>query len=276
MWLLFYEYEQVARHAIALARVALTVHRELHALSHASGDLHGYDLLGIYDTLAATVGTLVLDDLTLTIASGTYALSLHHAEDALLGTCYRTRSMTFGTGLSASAALSTCATTVLTGYILLQLELLLYALGDLLERELHLDAEVRSAEATCLLALSATTTEATKSAEATMTTEDVAKHREDVVHRHILSAIAATSSATHASVAKLVVASALVLIAQHLVGLSSLLKLILGLLVTRVAVGVILDGHLLICFLDLVGRRLLVDTEDLVVISLFHVLVLFN
>ena len=144
--------------------------------------------------------------------------------------------MTFGAGLCASVTFGSCSVTVLARYIFLQFEFLLYALGYLLEAELDLDAEIRATEATRLLAAT-TATEASESAKASMATEDVAKHREDVVHRHALSAISATGSAAHAGMAKLVVASALVVVAQYLVGFGCLLELILGLLVARVLVG---------------------------------------
>src|ERR1700684_2351264 len=63
-----------------------------------------------------------------------------------------------------------------------------------------------------------------------------------------------------------VVLLALLGIAKHVVGLGDLLEALLRLLVVGVAVGVVLTRELAVGLLDLLGARLLVDPERLVVI----------
>ena len=64
-----------------------------------------------------------------------------------------------------------------------------------------------------------------------------------------------------------VVLLALVGVAEHVVGLGDLLEALLGLLVVGVAVGVVLARELAVGLLDLLGSRLLVDAERLVVVG---------
>ncbi len=64
-----------------------------------------------------------------------------------------------------------------------------------------------------------------------------------------------------------VVLLALLGIAEHVVGLGDLLEARLRLLVVRVAVGVVLTRELAVGLLDLLGGRLLVDPERLVVVG---------
>ena len=64
-----------------------------------------------------------------------------------------------------------------------------------------------------------------------------------------------------------VVLLALLGVAEHVVGLGDLLEARLGLLVVGVAVGVVLARELAVGLLDLLGGRLLVDPERLVVVG---------
>jgi hypothetical protein len=64
-----------------------------------------------------------------------------------------------------------------------------------------------------------------------------------------------------------VVLLALLRVAEHVVGLGDLLEARLGLLVVRVAVGVVLARELAVGLLDLLGGRLFVDPERLVVVG---------
>ena len=70
--------------------------------------------------------------------------------------------------------------------------------------------------------------------------------------------------------AQLVVAGALLGVAQDLVGLVDLFKAVLGLLVAGVAVGVIFHGQVAVDLFDLVGTGAARDAEDLVVVVIFH------
>ena len=107
-----------------------------------------------------------------------------------------------------------------------------------------------------------------------MTAKDIAKLREDVIHREAASkaateAATATGSTRHTGVTKAVVTSTLLLVRQHVISLSRLLELLLGLLITRILVGVILDSRLAVGLLYLIGIGVLLDAQHLVVISLF-------
>ena len=68
---------------------------------------------------------------------------------------------------------------------------------------------------------------------------------------------------------ELVVALALLWIAQYVIGLSKLLELLFGLLVPGILVGVIFDGELAVGLLQLFGRSTLSYAKDFIVISLF-------
>ena len=73
----------IAVYAIAASCISLTRNVDNHALSNPGRNLDLNNLFTFDDTLAATVLTLVLNDLTFAAASRTDALGLHHAENAL-------------------------------------------------------------------------------------------------------------------------------------------------------------------------------------------------
>ena len=77
-------------------------------------------------------------------------------------------------------------------------------------------------------------------------------------------------SAAHDVLSVAVVGLALVRVGEHVVGGGDLLEALLGLLVTRVRVGVILPRELAVGLLDLVLGSLLVDPQDLVEVLLRH------
>ena len=109
---------------------------------------------------------------------------------------------------------------------------------------------------------------AAKASEPAAAAEYVAEHGEDVVHAHALAAAKAAEAAraVEAGCAKLVVARPLVGVAQYVVGLSGLFELLLGLLVARVTVRVIFDGHLLVSTLDFVGAGRTLDAKHGVIV----------
>ena len=130
-------------------------------------------------------------------------------------------------------------------------------------------------------AASAATAKATKAAEATKrctaaakeVAEDIAKHAEDVVGGHVLIVAACT---TYSGKAELVIALTFLGVVEDIVCLGSLLELLfsfllLGITLTSLAVGVILDGALLVCALYLCIAGCLADTQHFVVISLLHI-----
>lgn len=82
---LFDIYLNVAGNASAMACITLSRYVDHHAFGHASRDVDLYYFLALGHTSATTMRTLVLDNLTLTLTGGTYALGLHHTKDALGG-----------------------------------------------------------------------------------------------------------------------------------------------------------------------------------------------
>src|SRR5690606_25043778 len=99
----------------------------------------------------------------------------------------------------------------LTQVLPLELDGLLGALGDLVERQLDLNLQVEPA---CL------GTAAAAAAETAQPAEDVVEHREDVADVHVREVV----RALHAGVAELVVAAALLLVGEHLVGFGTFLE----------------------------------------------------
>ena len=213
--------------------------------------------------------TLVLDHLTFSVTGGTDTLLLHHAEDALCGVGDDTATMAGGTLLLAAAGFCARTAAMRADDILAHLEFLGDALVDLLQRQFHFQTQVA---ATMLLRTTGTASEATKS----VTSEDVAEHRENVVHIHRGTTEAAEieTSGTRTCEAKLVVLLTRLRVVQHVIGLCGLLEFLLSLLVARITVGVVLDGYLSIGFLYLVFRGGLIDPKHLIIISfLCHLIV---
>ena len=257
-------YLDVASYAAMMSSITLAGHIDHHTLGHASGNIDFYDLFTLGHTRATTFMTLVLNDLTFTVTGGAYALSLHHSEDALCGVGDDARSVTSRTCLSTAAVLGASAVTVGASDVLAHLELLGDARIDFLQGEAYLQTQVAAS-----VHLGTTAPATTESAKA-VTTEDIAEHREDVVHIHrrTVETTESACSASHRTCeAKLIVLLTLLRVVQDVVGLGSLLKLLLSLFVARVSVGVIFDGNLSICLLDVVFRGRLVQSQHLVVVS---------
>ena len=189
--------------------------------------------------------------MSLATASRAGSLGLHGTEHRAYGAHGVTRAMTGRTGLWLRTSLAAGTVTSRTGYILANLKLLGTSSVSFLQGELGLNAQVATL---VLLWLSATAAKAsTEASETAVSAEDVAKHREDVIHIHAGSTTEAAAKAALRTVeSKLVVLLTLLRVVQNLVSLGSLLKLIFRLLVARVAVRVILDGYLAVSLLDFV------------------------
>jgi len=152
---------------------------------------------------------------------------------------------------------------MLTCHILAQLEFLRDTLIDLFECQAHFQAKVIAPMLLRTALATAKTSEA-------MTSEDVAKHGEDIVHVHGCATEATEAACPHRSVeSELIVLLTLLGVVKHVIGFGSLFELLLSLLVARVAVRVIFDGYLAISFLDLVFRCRLADAKDFIIVS-FH------
>ena len=66
--------------------------------------------------------------------------------------------------------------------------------------------------------------------------------------------------------AELIVLLALIRVGKHGVGLGDLLELFLGLLIAGVFVGMVFEGQLAVGFFDFIGRGVLGNPEDAVII----------
>ena len=142
MCFFFNHHEQVACHTIVLAGITLATYGELHAFGYTGRDFYFHHFFAVGDTFARAVLALFLDDLSFTVTIRTDGLSLHHAEDALLGAGYATCTMAVRTSFCTRVAFSTTSVTMFTYYIFLQLELLFHTGSDVLQVKLHLYAEV--------------------------------------------------------------------------------------------------------------------------------------
>ena len=207
--------------------------------------------------------TLVLDDAAFTAASRTNALCLHHTEDALRGVGDDARAVTCRTLLRHAAGLGACTVTMRAGNILAHLELLGDAVCYLLQRQAHLQTQVRTA---MLLASALGTT--AKPAKSSMSAKDVAEHREDVVHIHrgATKRVEATAS-TRSVKSECVVLLTFLRVVQHVISLGSLLELFLSFLVAGVTVRVVFDGDGAVRLLDLVFCGVLVYAKHLIIVS---------
>ena len=136
---LFDEYLDVTRHTIATPCITLTRSIDYHTVLNAGRDVYLNDFLAVLDTLAVTLRTLVLDDLSLTVTGRTDALCLHHTKDRLLLLYHHTGAMTRSTRLKSCAATTV---TGRTGDILANLELLGNASSNLKQIEAHLQAQI--------------------------------------------------------------------------------------------------------------------------------------
>ena len=141
-----------------------------------------------------------------------------------------------------------------------QLYLLRHAGGGLEQR----DAQVRLD----IGASSLTATPATTPAPAEHVAEDVAKRAEDIPEIAEPRVESATSR-FQARVTEAVITRSLLGVRQHLVRLGGLLELGLGLVIVRVAIGMVLHRQAPISCLQLSGVGLPSDAQHVVIVTLF-------
>ena len=265
------EDNQVARHATVRGGIAFARHGQLHPVGYTCRDIDGDNIFGSDDAFAVAVVAFVLDDAPFAATVRTNALGLHLAQDgaAHLGDNACTMAMRAGfvvvvAGPRAAAGLA--------GNIFGHFNLFLAAFVYFFESKLHLDSQVCASRGGTMSAL-LSATESRESREVAAATEEVAKDapelREDVVHAHS-SALETAGAAIHSGKAKLVVTGLLVGVAQHVVGLGSLLELLLSLFVTRVAIRVVLQGQLAVGLLQLFWRGIFAHAQHFIVVSLSH------
>ena len=228
--------------------------------------------------MTGTVLTFILDNGAFAVAYGTLLLHLHHTKHRLLGLGYHTATVAVRASLRLCSVGSAAAVAVGTNHLLLNLNLLGDARGNLLQAEANAYPEVSALiDALAPLAATAKSTETAEAAKSAPAAKDVAKHAEDVVKVHASGAVAsAAAHAVETLVAEAVIHLTLLGVAQYVVSLSSLLELFLSLFVAGIAVGVIFQRNFLVRLLEVVIRDILVNAQYLVVISLSsHYLISF-
>ena len=157
------------------------------------------------------------------------------------------------------------------GYLLANNEIRFEPKGRIFAGELALDGRLRPINGALLLAKLA---KEKGFAEIYLPAEHAAEeilepeHAEDVLDVHAREVVHARPAEPF--VTELVVLLALLRIAEDLVGLGALLELRLGFLVARVLVRVILDRQATVGAFDLVGRGVLLDAQDGVVVPCGH------
>ena len=172
--------------------------------------------------------------------------------------------MTRRTLVVGAADFCSCAVTVRTGDILAYLEFLGHAVGDFLQAQFHLQAQVAAA----VLLWSATSAAASETAESScVSAKDVAEHGEDVVHIHAGASEGVEASTARSIESEGVILLALLRVVQHIICLCSLLELFLGFFVARITVRVVFDGDRSIRFLNLVLCGVLGNAQHFIVVS---------
>ena len=233
-----------------LASASLSRNCYDHSVINTSWDVDLYNLLASYDSVTAASLTLVLDNVTFTAASRAGSLGLHGSEHRADGTNGVTCAVTSRTGLRLRTTLASSTVARRTCYVLANLELLGATCKSLFQSKLSLYTQVSTL---ILLWLGTSSAKSAETAtESTVTAEDVAKHREDVVHVHACATAETAKSSLRTVESKLIVLLALLRIVKNLVSFGSFLEFILCLLVTRVAVWMIFDGYLAVSLLNFV------------------------
>ena len=188
------------------------------------------------------------DDFSLAMARGTSHLLLYGAEDAASVAHHIARSVTGGAGFCGMSRFAATAVARIAGHLLLNFEFLSHTRGDFLECEAGFKPQVAAA---ILLRSRLFGTKATKTAKATAhSTENVAEVREDVVDICETLAAAETALSVYALFSELIVALALLGVAQYFIGFCGLFEFLLGFFVAGVLIGVIFHGHLAVSLFD--------------------------
>ena len=197
---------------------------------------------------------------------------LHAAKEGLLNFGNIARATASSTSGVGSSRCSTSAVTAVALNISWQTNLLFHSVGYIMECNAHFHTQIGT---TALLRASTSGTETAAKAAA----KNITEMSEYVLHRHAAAKTGtAAKAATHIAhiVAKLVVASTFILVAQHIVSLGSLLELLFGLFFlslrfVSLAVGVIFHGHLAVGLLQFLVSSVFVNAKHLVIISFFLV-----
>ena len=240
IFFLFEQYVKVAVDAAVAGCIALAGYGHRHAIGYARRYIDADNLLALNDTTAGADVALVFDDFARAATCAADCLCAHLSEDGIFYSSYHARATTRRTSVCARAsALCTRTVASLTSTRFLHFEFFLDAFRHFAECQLYLNPQAAALGDT--LTATRTRRAAETSKASSKSTEYVAEIGEDVLDVHIEAATAAR--ARYARMSKLVVTLTFLVVAEHLVCLCSLLKLLLGNLVARVSVGVVLHGE---------------------------------
>src|SRR5690554_436113 len=160
------------------------------------------------------------DDFPFALTGGTGRSCLHLSQYRIADARNLARTTASGAVAVRRTVGSSRTFTVAAAHILFYLNLLFTTIGNLLQGQFHFNPEVGAFIDTLAATTSAKTAKtATKTTKATA--KNITEMRKDVVHAHTATKAAASRGAANTGMSVLVVTSALVLIAQHLIGLSS-------------------------------------------------------
>ncbi len=151
------------------------------------------------------------------------------------------------------------------------------ALGELRDLDLHLVAEDRLGQLELELVAQVRAAKHLRAPAAAGAAEDVAEDIAEDVAEGVGAETPATAAAPRGlktGMTVLVVRGALVRIGEDLVGFLGLLELLLGLLIARIAIGVIFHRQAPVGLFDLSFGRGLRNIQDLVIVALRHALTL--
>ena len=262
---------QVAGPAAILARGTLAFDTDALAVLHAgrNADLHGLGGLRATRSVAHLAGILDNHASPLAIRAG-----LSHLEDATRRGRVHTRSLTGRAHSRHGSGPGTSSPARLAG-----------GLGDHVHGDGRPGHGVVEGNRRLPLDVGTTTSRPGRGAASTGGPEEISEEVSESVAvgggtNEVLDVDVRLSATTREpesagrseEAASLVVFLTLLGIGQHVVGLGGLLETSLGSLVTGVGVGMVVPGDLAERLLDLLGLRVLGDTEDLVVVLLGPVL----
>ena len=190
-----------------LACISFAANTDTHAVFNTCWDVDFYNLITFYDTITAAVLTLVLDDSAFSMTVWTWDLGLHHAEHRANGLDSISSTITCMACFWLCTAFASCTMTFLTSNILANFEFLGNTCGNFLQSEFYFHAQIASL---ILLASTAATKTSAKSAETSaVSSEDVSKHGEDVIHIHVATSAKSTESTLWTVESELVILLAL-------------------------------------------------------------------
>ena len=265
--------DEVARDSAARSIVAVSLHAQEHTFSHAGGYVHAHHLFFAFESYAAAFRAAFFNNLAFAFAVRAHRLGLHLSEESLLHFSDIACAVAVATCGEFGAVFCSGAFAVGASHHARYFELFLHAVSHFFEVNLHAHAQVGASF--CGRALATRASEATKTAKsAESATENVAEIAENIVDIVETAAETTGTIAINTCMAKLVVASAFVLIAKHAIGFSSLFKtlfgfFLLGIRLIGLTVGVIFHSHLAVGFFQFIVRSVFAHAKHFVIVSFF-------